>query len=284
VNAVGEKEEQKMKNRILQVAVVLGLTAAALSVQAGKLPEFMNAQQLTAWRAQHAAPQAEVAPVPDEQTQFFTGKPFDAASGTYLFIFRNYSPYLARWTSADPCGFPDGANNMAYEPVPTIQLDPYGLMTVNGGTIEYGSPYENKLTGMWGGMFNYATYRGRAYASAGATSGALYLTSSIGGYNTFSLWHSILLTPTIKISEDANGNLNYAPAVGSFGKADGVVGEGLSYTFEGAGTKTLTFHIWGAWALSATSVNGVGASPSISFTGATMSDNPVALGTFIFQE
>ena len=118
-----------MKNRMMQIAVVVGVTAAALSVQAGKLPEFMNAQQLTAWRAQHA-PSVALSQAPGEPVQFFTGKPYDAASGTYLFKYRAYSPTLARWTSADPSGFPDGANNFAYSPVPTYGFDLDGLMNV----------------------------------------------------------------------------------------------------------------------------------------------------------
>ena len=117
-----------MKNRMMQIAVVVGVTAAALSVQAGKLPEFMNAQQLTAWRAQHAAPAVAAAQAPDEQAAFFTGKPYDAASGTYLFKYRAYNPTLARWTSADPSGFPDGANGFSYCDNNAVGcFDKYGL-------------------------------------------------------------------------------------------------------------------------------------------------------------
>ena len=127
-----------MKNRIMQLAVVMGLTAATLSVQAKVLPEFMNTQQLTAWLAQHAAPAVMATQAPDEQTQFFTGKPYDAASGTYLFKYRTYNPNLARWTSIDPCGFPDGANNQLYAPIPTSKIDALGLFTTGdsyGGSL-----------------------------------------------------------------------------------------------------------------------------------------------------
>ena len=119
-----------MRNRIMQIVAMLGLTAATLAAHAGRLPEFMDAQQLSTWRAQHAAPTAAVVPTANEQSSFFTGKPFDAASGTYLFKYRSYSPDVARWTSADPSGFPDGANNMIYAPVPTHGFDPLGLKSV----------------------------------------------------------------------------------------------------------------------------------------------------------
>ena len=103
----------------------------------------MNAQQLSVWRAQHAAPAVATMQAPDEQTSFFTGKPYDAASGTFLFKYRSYSPTLARWTSADPSGFPDGANNSNYAPIPTRSMDPLGLVSVDfkGSTVGNASGY-----------------------------------------------------------------------------------------------------------------------------------------------
>jgi RHS repeat-associated protein len=58
---------------------------------------------------------------------FFTGKPYDADLGAYLFNYRSYDPALCRWTTPDPSGFPDGANNWVYAPVPTTGIDPLGL-------------------------------------------------------------------------------------------------------------------------------------------------------------
>ena len=69
-----------------------------------------------------------VAPQPTEF--FYTGKPYDADLGAYTFSFRNFDPELKRWTCADPSGFPDGANNRIYAPVPTFELDPFGLKKV----------------------------------------------------------------------------------------------------------------------------------------------------------
>ena len=58
---------------------------------------------------------------------FYTGKPYDADLGNYVFASRNYDPSMSRWTSNDPSGFPDGANNNVYAPVPTFALDVFGL-------------------------------------------------------------------------------------------------------------------------------------------------------------
>ncbi|MBS1369642.1 MAG: hypothetical protein HPZ91_06755 [Lentisphaeria bacterium] len=44
---------------------------------------------------------------------FFTGKPHIGELG-YAFLFRNYRANLGKWQTADPTGYPDGWNNLAY--------------------------------------------------------------------------------------------------------------------------------------------------------------------------
>ena len=43
----------------------------------------------------------------------FTGKPHVDGLG-YAFLFRNYRPGLGKWQTADPLGYPDGWNQLAY--------------------------------------------------------------------------------------------------------------------------------------------------------------------------
>ena len=57
----------------------------------------------------------------------FTGKPYDADMGAYVFPFRNYRSDEARWMSADPSGFPDGVNQQCYTGCPLIGIDRMGL-------------------------------------------------------------------------------------------------------------------------------------------------------------
>ena len=57
----------------------------------------------------------------------FTGKPYDADIGAYVFPFRDYRSDEARWMSADPSGFPDGSNPRFYAAIPTSQYDRFGL-------------------------------------------------------------------------------------------------------------------------------------------------------------
>jgi RHS repeat-associated protein len=75
-----------------------------------------------------------VAEQPD--SYFYTGKPYDADLGAYTFAARSYDPEINRWTSADPSGFPDGANNRRFAPSPTSELDSTGLeiTRINSGS------------------------------------------------------------------------------------------------------------------------------------------------------
>jgi RHS repeat-associated protein len=59
----------------------------------------------------------------------FTGKPYDADLDAHVFPYRNYKSEAGRWASADPAGFPDGPNQHYYACVPTMGLDPLGLIT-----------------------------------------------------------------------------------------------------------------------------------------------------------
>ena len=65
---------------------------------------------------------------------FYTGKPYDADLGAYTFNYRNYDPEVKRWTTMDPSGFPDGANNHVYAAVPTSEVDYQGLFALAGPT------------------------------------------------------------------------------------------------------------------------------------------------------
>ncbi len=61
------------------------------------------------------------------QDLFYTGKPYLEETGQYVFLFRHYDPELGRWTTSDPSGFPDWANNYLYSNSPVAGVDPDGL-------------------------------------------------------------------------------------------------------------------------------------------------------------
>jgi len=120
----------------LTLALVAIITSSAFAAIPKVLPEFKNEKQLAEWRAEMAEnshPQTA-----NEDHTFYTGKPYIGSTGSYAFKYRSYNPDLARWTSEDPSGFPDGANGSAYVSIPTTSLDPDGLsdLTIVGAVVE----------------------------------------------------------------------------------------------------------------------------------------------------
>ncbi len=131
----------------LTFALVASLTSSAFAEFKAPLPEFKNEKQLAEWRAEKASEAASQGYVAEEAA-FYTGKPFLASTGGYAFKYRSYNPELARWTSEDPSGFPDGANNNYYAPAPTMGFDALGLFY--SGT-SYAEEQSDKL--LWAGLY-----------------------------------------------------------------------------------------------------------------------------------
>jgi len=59
----------------------------------------------------------------------YTGKPYIGELG-YAFLFRNYRADKGKWQTADPLGYPDGWNNLAYCNNKWNALDPLGLWSL----------------------------------------------------------------------------------------------------------------------------------------------------------
>ena len=89
----------------------------------------------------------------------FTGKPYDADMGAYVFPFRNYRSDEARWISADPSGFPDGVNGVAYMAVPGLSLDATGLdiIVINNSSAVAGAGHSGSIVGS-GSSWTYNSY------------------------------------------------------------------------------------------------------------------------------
>ncbi len=66
----------------------------------------------------------------EDKSAFFTGKPAVGELG-YAFLFRNYRANLGKWQTADPLGYPDGWNNLAYvNNGVTESLDLWGTLRI----------------------------------------------------------------------------------------------------------------------------------------------------------
>ncbi len=71
----------------------------------------------------------------DNVDAFFTGKPLVGELG-YAFLFRNYRPEQGKWQTADPLGYPDGWNNMAYcNNEVTSYIDWLGALKLRSRTV-----------------------------------------------------------------------------------------------------------------------------------------------------
>ena len=123
----------KLALTLLALAVVSLNLQAATSALPAPLPEFMDHAQLAKWNADQTAA-ATAASANEPSTQFYTGKPYVADAGGYVYKYRTYNPEMSRWTSTDPSGYPDGPNNNLYVSAPTFSFDPNGAQMV---TIQY---------------------------------------------------------------------------------------------------------------------------------------------------
>lgn len=122
----------------MTLALVALITSSAFAAIPAVLPEFKNEKKLAEWRAEMAAKSNAVPPASevrcstlDIPSPFYTGKPYIGSTGSYAFKYRSYNPELARWTTEDPSGFLDGANNLRYVSVPTRSFDVAGLLDWN---------------------------------------------------------------------------------------------------------------------------------------------------------
>ena len=176
-----------MKTTQIILAAVIAATSAIQAATAehklpAPLPEFKTPEQLAKWRQE----MTEKAAAADALTKsssstfaFFTGKPFVEETGSYAFKFRQYDPELNRWTSADPSGFPDSANNCRYSNSPTFEFDVLGLTNKHyayiyaySGDPTYDAPsaaYVSDMVGVHMGKFQTADAKNSAlkYVSDG---------------------------------------------------------------------------------------------------------------------
>jgi len=120
----------------LAMGMIAGLHANVTDHQPpAPLPEFKTPEQLARWRTEQNQ-KTQAAASSHEGGVFYTGKPYLAESSSYAFKYREYNPEMGRWTTVDPSGFPDGANNRVYLAAPISQLDNNGCQIL-GDLNEY---------------------------------------------------------------------------------------------------------------------------------------------------
>ena len=278
VNGVGylrwRTQTHKIKmNTKLTFALVASLTGTAFAEFKAPLPEFKNEKQLAEWRAEKAS-EANSQDHTAEETTFYTGKPYLASSGGYAFKYRNYNPEVARWTTEDPSGFPDGANGSVYAPIPSSELDSLGLWRIkltssgDGLSIYGGAPgtytWEDRSGALTGkGQISFATAASQGdiksswtYIAQGTATrdgvpisvfsmytisvrddGKLYVENSTG---TASLGSNLNVSVQGKFSGEESRNLSFDYHVGAFYKATGIDGFSIQIKSTGGMLKWTT--------------------------------------------
>lgn len=116
--------------------------------------------------------------VQNDRAARFTGKPYDADLQAFVFPYRNYKPDLARWTSSDPAGFPDGINNHYYACVPTIDIDFLGLATLE----IYGRPVAGAPLGTH--TYGVVTVNSSEYSQLASSQQSNFNSNSDGTYSS----------------------------------------------------------------------------------------------------
>ena len=93
-------------------------------------------------------------PFPVPSSPFFTGKPYVEGLG-HVFLMRNYRAGLAKWQTADPLGYPDGWNQLAYcGNGVSEEVDVGGCVSLNGCVIP-----ENRLPMIKGREYDGLLYK-----------------------------------------------------------------------------------------------------------------------------
>lgn len=147
---------------------------------------------------------------------FFTGKPHVDGLG-YAFLLRNYRPDHGKWLTADPLGYPDGWNNLAYcGNLPCSVIDYLGAWTVQIGVTFTGG-------GAVGGTFSGGIVFG--YSSESGFTAGFY--ENIGGGSCIGASAGISATMGISGANGVNALRGTAMAVG------GSMGEGITWGADG---------------------------------------------------
>jgi RHS repeat-associated protein len=191
-----------MKHK-LTFALVAFMTSTAFAAFQAPLPEFKNEKQLAEWRAEKAA-EATSQGYAAKETAFYTGKPYLASTGSYAFKYRSYSPEVARWTSEDPSGFPDGPNCQIYAFAPTSGLDPLGLKWVFVGSDSSAGDYSDTFSegvGIDGVYSASVSISGYTNGTASSLTINVNMDTSINGFFGASASSVISKTFTLNINE-----------------------------------------------------------------------------------
>jgi RHS repeat-associated protein len=254
----------------LKLAILALITGTAFGSMPAALPEFKNEKQLAEWRAEMAAKPAPQT-IATEDHAFYTGKPYVESSGGYAFKYRSYNPELARWTSEDPSGFPDGANGNIYAPTPTSAIDFAGLWEIQ--VLGNGNPAQTKTGTVDTAWYSDdETIKSSASLSVQSSSGSGSVQvngTTIGRIYPFHSWTAVVQA-SFSVSVDNSGIITIAPTTGGWDCPDNDLQVAATYSVTDLGNNTKRLTFTGASIYQGTGLSGAGvAGASLSWTGGT---------------
>jgi len=113
----------------------------------------------------------------DDPAAMFTGKPQVEELG-HVFLFRNYRAELGKWQTADPLGYPDGWNQLAY-----CNNGVVGAIDYNG-TFTFGIAFTFSATVIGGPTISAAI-------GYNTSTGSIYINDSFGGGSGYDVSFSV---------------------------------------------------------------------------------------------
>lgn len=254
-----------MKKQIAAIAVITMSWGAFPSGMASNtdglsLPEFVRPERYSSFQeGDKAIRTTGQSSLRETGAAFYTGKPYDMDSDTYIYRFRNYDPSVVRWTSLDPSGFPDGANNNIYVGNPTSYFDPNGLeqnqiyinpsITLNNFTAAFTQAIAGLTapggmsTSIWNGLLGLITSTVNSWIPGIPVGTFQAGVTATGDFdNPSSTWSN----PGITFSPGNSASIGLNGTVAGTVQVNGTIGYSVSYvqsgspTFSSVNTKNTT--------------------------------------------
>ncbi|MDD5200630.1 MAG: hypothetical protein PHC88_12615 [Terrimicrobiaceae bacterium] len=182
-----------------------------------------------------------------------------------MFKYRNYNLEMNRWTSADPTGFPDGANNNVYCSSPTSEIDFQGMWSIKVTFAKATNliPAIDLGPTMTGGK---GTIEGSTGITGGVTSGQTASSFSIyTGMTGTGIAHildpsdDVSLDATVTINVSESGSLYYTVSGDVPGqKREDSISVAVGMTASGENTSSMTLHCQMGGALNGGTITGAG--------------------------
>jgi RHS repeat-associated protein len=187
----------------MAMGMIAGLQASVTEHQPpAPLPEFKTPEQLAKWRSEQSL-KSQPSASSQEGGVFYTGKPYLVESASYSFKYREYNPEMGRWTTVDPSGFPDGANNQIYannNSISSIDSNGLDIYQITNPTQVGGAGHSAMISGNSSTGYTYQSFGNFSASIPGSGNGytsnyfptlsqAMSFANNLG-YSNYNQWNT----------------------------------------------------------------------------------------------